>query len=186
MRRPSFPVRGVTTRLTAPAMVIRSWWTRVLLLWPSRNGNGNTFLSTKGREGPRRRSRATAGKATAERQLQGFFFVLRGQKGCLCNCSLQRSTADKKNRSWCCSSALALLQLQFFAALRGPSRKNVLTLQLPFVDKKVFASGLTKNCSCGQRCGEILPRVWIRQKIGQVKCALMALNAHLTARMWTT
>ena len=42
------------------------------------------------------------------------------------------------------------------------------------------------NYFCGQRCGGILPFVWIRQKIGQVKCALMALNAHLTARMWTT
>ena len=50
MRRPSFPARGMTTRSTAPAMVIRLWWTRVLLLWPSRNGNGNTFLSAKGRE----------------------------------------------------------------------------------------------------------------------------------------
>ena len=70
MRRPSFPVRGMTTRSTAPAMVIRSWWTRVLLLWPSRNGNGNTFLSAKGRgerqlqhlfvrEGPRRTATAT-------------------------------------------------------------------------------------------------------------------------------
>ena len=33
MRRPSFPVRGMTTRLTAPAMAIRSWWTRVLRRW---------------------------------------------------------------------------------------------------------------------------------------------------------
>ena len=114
MRRPSFPVRGMTTRLTAPAMAIRSWWTLVLLLWPSRNCehlyprraaencncktflstedteghgelqlqnvNGNFFLSTKGREGPRRRSRATAGKATAERQLQGFFLFCAGRR----------------------------------------------------------------------------------------------------------
>ena len=63
MRRPSFPVRGMTTRLTAPAMAIRSSSTRVLLLWPSRNCehlyprraaencNCKTFLSTEDTEG---------------------------------------------------------------------------------------------------------------------------------------
>ena len=87
MRRPSFPVRGMTTRSTAPAMAIRSLSTRVLLLWLSRNGkplcprraavncncNVKTFCplrAAKDHEGPRRRSTATAGKATAERQRQ--------------------------------------------------------------------------------------------------------------------
>ena len=179
MRRPSFPARGMTTRLTAPAMAIRSWWTRVLLLWLLRNGkplcprraavncNCNFFLSTKGREGPRRRStatagKATAGKATAERQRQGFF-VLRGQKGL--PLQLQPSAVHSRQKKsqlvlqFCpCPSAVAVLSGPSWplvdkgfdvAVLRGPSwTKGV--RQPALLRTAVVDSGVEGSCRvCG-------------------------------------
>ena len=133
MRRPSFPVRGMTTRSTAPAMVIRSWWTRVLLLWPSRNGNGNTFLSTKDheegqgqhlfiREGPRRAAKKVKGngrKSNCRTSTAGLFFCSARAEGLplQLESSAVHSSPQRTKRS--CSSAVAVL--------RGPSR--------PFVDK---------------------------------------------------
>ena len=134
MRRPSFPVRGMTTRSTAPAMVIRSWWTRVLLLWPSRNGNGNTFLSTKDheegqgqhlfiREGPRRATKKVKGngrKSNCRTSTAGLFFCsARPKRFAAAIAAFSGPQQTKKNRSCSCSSALALLQLQFLVALRG-------------------------------------------------------------------